>query len=170
MGVDKATLVVSGRPLAAIAGAALGEAGAAEVLAVGGDPAAAAAVGLEHVADRWPGEGPLGALVTVLDHAVHDVVVVLACDMPRVTRSAVVEVLFGLDATVDAAVADAGDRLHPLLGAYRRSSLHPLRAAFEGGERSMTGALARIRVAAVPLSRPAWAFNANTPDDLRGSG
>ncbi len=166
MGVDKATLVVDGRPLATIAGEALSVGGAAEVFAVGGDARRAAATGLRHVADRWPGEGPLGGVVTALDAAAHAVVVVLACDMPRVTAGAVDEVLAGLTPGTDAAVAVTHGRVHPLLAAYRRSCTAPFRRVFEAGGRSMAAALCEISVARVSISHPEWARNVNTPSEL----
>ena len=88
MGTDKALLVVDGRPLAVVAAEALRGAGATDVFAVGGDRAGLEAAGLRWVADRWPGEGPLGALVTALDASTADVVAVLACDRPTRTCTA----------------------------------------------------------------------------------
>ena len=166
MGTDKATLVVGDRALAAIAADALKEAGAAEVFSVGGDADVLRALGLDHVPDRWPGEGPLGAIVTAVGAAAHDVVCVLACDLPEVAAAAVHEVVDALGPEVDAAVATAGGREHPLLAAFRRSALPALEAAFVSGERAVRAALDSLDVRLVPLSRAAWARNVNFPRDL----
>src|SRR5262245_1565825 len=80
MGRDKALVEVDGRPMAGRVAAALREAGAAEVQAIGGDAAGLGELGLDVVPDRFPGEGPLGGIVTALSAASQPVTVVVACD------------------------------------------------------------------------------------------
>jgi molybdopterin-guanine dinucleotide biosynthesis protein A len=165
MGLDKAFVEVGGRPLARIAVDALRDAGAAEVLAVGGDgdrlrrdvdPR------LTTVADRWPGEGPLGAITTALAAARQPVVVVLACDLPRVTAAAVRAVLEAMEFGADAAVPGR----HVLLAGYRRTCRTIFEAAMAAGVRAPREALDGLDVADVVLADPRWADNANTPADL----
>src|SRR5688500_7809469 len=84
MGRDKALLPVGGRALVTIAADALRDAGASEVLVIGGDAVALQDLGLTLVVDRWPGEGPLAGLATALAAAHDEVVAVLACDLPFV--------------------------------------------------------------------------------------
>lgn len=66
MGTDKALEPVDGVPMAARAAAALGAAGAINVVLVGASDEVAAAVGLSTVPDDDPGSGPLGGLATAL--------------------------------------------------------------------------------------------------------
>jgi molybdopterin-guanine dinucleotide biosynthesis protein A len=66
MGRDKALLPVGGVPMALRVADALRAAGADEVVAVGGDATALAALGLTVVPDDHPGVGPLAAIVTAL--------------------------------------------------------------------------------------------------------
>jgi molybdopterin-guanine dinucleotide biosynthesis protein A len=66
MGRDKAFVVVDGEPMVVRVARALQGAGAAEVVAVGGDEAGLSAVGLAHLPDDHPGEGPLGGVLTAL--------------------------------------------------------------------------------------------------------
>ena len=66
MGRDKALLPVGGVPMALRVADALRAAGADEVVAVGGDATALAALGLTVVPDDHPGAGPLAAIVTAL--------------------------------------------------------------------------------------------------------
>ena len=164
MGKDKALLEVGGRPMAAIAAAALRDAGATDVFAVGGDQAALEDLGLRWVADGAPGEGPLGAIITALQVTTTDLVAVLACDLPAVTAAAVRQVVDGADG--DGAIAQAGGRVHPLLAAYRRSCLQSLRTAFDAGERAVRRALDDLTIIEVALDDPAWATNVNRPDDV----
>ncbi len=170
MGRDKALMPVRGRPMACIVADVLREAGAAEVVVVGGDRPALTRLGLDVRADRWPGEGPLGGLLTALAEAAHDLVVVLACDLPRAAPQGVAEVLAPLVADERlGAVVPVTDRLEPLFAAYRRSVAAAVLAdAFASGSRSIHRALAEVAVRTVRLSDPTWLHNANTPADLPG--
>jgi molybdopterin-guanine dinucleotide biosynthesis protein A len=185
MGTDKAFLWIRGRPLATIALEALQGAGATEVLAVGaaGPPVlmALASLGFIPVSDRHgrSGLGPLAGIVTALETATEEVVVVLACDLPTVEAAAVRAVLGALeadgregshvrgDAGKDAAIPEVDGHLQVLLAAYRRSTCLPvLRDALEAGERAVHRALGDLAVVRVELDNPRWAENVNRPEDL----
>ena len=166
MGTDKATLVVGGRALVTVAADALREAGAADVFVVGGNADAMRRLGLDHVADRWPGEGPLGAIVTALEAASHDVVVVLACDMPGVTAEAVCEVVGALRQEDDAVVARTDGRAHPLLAVYRRRCLPTMTDGFTSGERAVNVVVSALTVTYVDLPVREWSRNVNFPHEL----
>jgi molybdopterin-guanine dinucleotide biosynthesis protein A len=170
MGRDKALLVVGGRPpLCVVAADALRAAGAASVLAIGGDLDALAALGLDAVPDDHPDEGPLGGLLTALGRPGADPLVVLACDMPDVDGPTVRVLLDALAAApaADAAVAVAGGRAQPLTAAYRRRCLPRLRAAFEDGERSVRAASAGLTVVEVPGLADHRLADVDEPTDLR---
>ena len=170
MGRDKALLEVGGRPLAGIGRDALVGAGARRVLAVGGDAVALSGLGFEVIGDGWPGEGPLGAVVTALDAAADDAVVVLACDLPFVEPATVEAVLQAvLDGDADAAVPVNEGRLEVVVAAYRRRCGAVLRAAFERGERALWRAVANLTVSPVMLAEPRWLTNANAPSDVAGA-
>jgi molybdopterin-guanine dinucleotide biosynthesis protein A len=70
MGRPKAVLDLDGAELATRPVAALRAGGAEVVALVGGDRAWATRLGLHAVADRWPGEGPLGGLASAVSAAV----------------------------------------------------------------------------------------------------
>nr|MDQ3384917.1 molybdenum cofactor guanylyltransferase [Actinomycetota bacterium] len=154
MGRDKALIGVGGRPLAVRVASALRVAGAARVLAVGGDAGALAEHDLEVVADLHPGAGPLGGLLTALAAASTEVVVVLACDLPDVDEHSVRTVVLALVADPHLAAAwpveegpGAGEVDHVLHGAWRVPvALGPLRAAFDRGERSVRRAAGDVSV------------------------
>ena len=170
MGRDKAILEVAGRSaLAVVAADALRHAGAAPVVAVGGDGSALAALGLEVVPDDHPGEGPLGGILTALRATRAAVVVVLACDMPDIDAGTVGALVAGLAATpeADVALAVAGGRIQPLTGAYRQRAGAALAEAFEAGERSVRAALRRLTVAEVTGLRADALRDVDRPADLR---
>jgi molybdopterin-guanine dinucleotide biosynthesis protein A len=171
MGRDKALVEIDGRPMAVRVADALEGAGAAEVFCVGGD-AALASYGVRLLADDYPGEGPLGGLVTALRHAAHDLVVVLACDLLD-PSSATVRRLVGeardrhRRAAVVPVIAERPQWLH---GAWWRDScLEPLRTAFDDGERSIHGAAAVLDVRFVDDPGPGFE-DADAPEDLGDGG
>lgn len=172
MGRDKALLEVGGRALALVAATALRGAGAARVLAVGGDQAGLASLGLDVVADAHPGAGPLGGILTALEEACSEEVVVLACDLPDVDAASVRLVLDALRADPTAAVAwpEQDGRLHVLHAAWRTGlALPALSAAFAAGERSVRRAASTLPTTLVTGVTRRALLNANRPDDLRSS-
>lgn len=172
MGRDKALLDVGSRPLAGVAAAALSQAGAEPVVAIGGDGAALAALGLVTLADDHPGEGPLGGVVTALTHTTDEVVVILACDLPSAHPDAVRSVVAALAAAPEAgcAVPIHGGRPEPLHAAWRRSALPAIRAAFDDGERAVHRVLERVGAVEVTGMDAAALTDVDTPDQLGDKG
>lgn len=169
-GVDKALFVLDGVALAERVALALRGSGADEVLAIGGDAEALGALGCfdRVVPDRWPGEGPLGGVVTALGASEALVHVVLACDTPAVTAACPRSLVRALDGpgSPDVAVGVVGGRSQPLTAAWRRrSTLGTLTDAFAAGERAPRAVLAGIRVAPVVLDEREVA-DVDRPGDL----
>jgi molybdopterin-guanine dinucleotide biosynthesis protein A len=168
MGRDKALIDVGGRPLARVAADALAGAGASAVVAVGGDLAGLDAAGLPAIADPRQGQGPLGGLLTALEWATAEVVVVLACDLPLVTAEAVTSVVAGLG-QADVAVPVVDGRRQHLLGAWRReTSLPVLGLAYDQGVRAIWRASATLRLTEVTLREERWAHDADETSALLG--
>ncbi|MFC3689451.1 NTP transferase domain-containing protein [Aquipuribacter hungaricus] len=122
-----------------------------------------------------PGSGPVAGLLAGLRELTAPTVLVLAADLPGVTRAVLADLLDALDADpgAEAAVAtDADGRAQWLTAAYRTA---PLRAACEAavagatGERgpSVKGVVGRLAVAEV-APRPGWGrlVDVDTPQDL----
>lgn len=167
MGTDKALLEFSGRALVTYAHDALAGAGAERIMVVGGELDALAALGMETVPDRFPGEGPLGGVVTGLGECSSPIVVVLACDQPAVEAAVVARLVGGLESAPDAfaAVAVADGVRQVLTGAYRRSTIDVLSGAFSSGERSLRGALAGLMVVEVEID-PRLVVDLDSPEDV----
>ena len=133
--------------------AALRAAGATEVLEIGRD-----------VPDDAPGVGPLGGIATALRLAANDVVVVLACDLPRVDPEGIRTVVRALDGSPDADVAlPPGEPLH---AAWRRRALSSVHGAIERGTLAVRAALDALSVVEVHGIDAASLLNVNTPADL----
>ncbi len=82
MGTDKALLRIGGELLIERQLRCLREAGAEELLISGRTGAEYAIVPIKTVYDRHPDSGPLAGLAAILDAAAHELVLVLAVDMP----------------------------------------------------------------------------------------
>lgn len=188
MGAFKPTVPLDGRPLAAHVIAALRGGGCTPIVAVGGDREALGVLGVEVVADRWPGEGPLGGMVTACEYFFDaagdaherassgvDHVLVAACDLGRLDPTTVTAMRTA-DARVDLLIA-SGQRRHPSLVRVSRRAAPAVRAAFDDGLRAVhrlvdvLGERARrLRVGDQAVDEAAMA-NFNTPTDLeRRSG
>jgi molybdopterin-guanine dinucleotide biosynthesis protein A len=163
-GADKALAEVGGRAMAERVCAVLQAAGCVPVVVVGGDrDRLMAATGCDHVADTWPGEGPLGGVIDALRVARQrgaGGVVVAACDLPDLTVDAVVSVAGGTRPRF----ADA-DRPQPSLTYWPADVAEQLSALFDAGIRSLHEALdaTGARSAAVD---PAALRNVNSRADL----
>lgn len=170
LGTDKALVDIGGRTLVQGVARALRTAGAREVVAIGGDEPALRKEGLEWIADRWPGEGPLGGIVTGLTHARHPVAVVCACDLPEIGAEVVRQLLVSASATTaEVVVPVVAGRRQPLLAAYRTSVVRTLEAAFSSGVRSVLSALDGVAVEEVTLPEELAGATADvdTPEDLQ---
>ena len=165
MGRDKALVEVDGDPLVRRVADALERAGATRVFVVGGDRPAIEALGLEVIADRFPGEGPLGGVLTALSATDAAVIAILATDIVAPDPTAI-RVVLGALAGNDVAVPVSGGRRHFHHAAWSRSAQQRLESAFDAGERAIKRAVRDLAVVEVAgLDRAALA-DADTPDEL----
>jgi molybdenum cofactor guanylyltransferase len=161
MGLDKATIQLAGVAMARRIADTLEAAGCSRVVAIGGEMASLRDLGLEYVDDEFPGEGPLGGVLTAL--AVAAPAVVVACDLPSLRSATVASLVAALDGH-DAAVAFS-DRAEPLCAVWSGPCAAVLRGRFDAGERAMHRAIDGLDIAWVTV--PATDLhNVNTPDDL----
>lgn len=106
--------------------------------------------GVEIVEDRWPGEGPLGGIVTALlstqaTEPACEWNLIVSCDMPFLTLDwmrFLAERAEKSDRQVILPHSAHGPE--PLCACYRTSAVEPLRAVFEGGVRKVTQALKQV--------------------------
>lgn len=117
--------------------------------------------------------GPLPALVAGIRASGVPRVVAVACDMPFLNVPLLADLAGRLDDDVDAVVPVTSDGPQPLHAAYGDCAVEPLLAALASGERSLRGALERLRVRWVEeeewraLDPSGSSFrNINTPEEL----
>jgi molybdenum cofactor guanylyltransferase len=162
MGRDKAQLPFRGGTLStAIAGAVREAAGCAILvgnLALGGIP------------DRYPGEGPLGGILTALEHTLSEWNLIVACDLPELTPAFLARLLDTAEAAgYDALLPHtAGGPPEPLCAVYRRSVRDALEERFRSGTRKVTLALEGLAVYSLEVSEAVQFQNVNTPEDWAG--
>lgn len=164
MGKDKATFEVDGVAMANRVSHAAESAGASEILLIGGTSARAKKLNGTWKKDAFPGEGPLGGVITALKSAENDSVVVLSCDMPFITGAVIESLVRGLG-DAQASVGRT-DRLNWLCSAWSKDEcLDTLQSVWKRNERAVHRAAVLLDVAEVPV--PAVAVrNINTPEDL----
>ena len=164
MGTNKAIFEVDGIAMAQRVALAAIESGASEVLLVGGTQASAKTLSGKWFKDGWPGQGPLGAIITALKNSENDAVVVLSCDMPFLTAGVIHSLVAGLS-DAQAAVGRT-DRLNWLCAAWSQAEcLATMQGVWKRNERAVHRAAALLDVIEVPV--PANAVrNINCMTDL----
>lgn len=161
-GTDKALADAGGTAMALRVATALRDAGADPVVAVGG--AAGGRLGLPTVADRYPGQGPLEGLASVLRWAKTGLVVVAPCDLPLLRGEHLRQLI---DAATDerAAVATVDGGPQPSLACWPASWAPAIRALVDQGDRAWRAALSVGPWTGVPVSASVMA-DADSPTEL----
>ena len=177
MGRDKALLPFRGAALAAVVAREVEiAAGSARLI---GDPGRYGRLGFAVLPDAYPGEGPLGAILTALraeppegtGHGGAEWNLIVACDMPGLGAGFLAQLLEAAQGTpADALLAGCAGHAEPLCGVYRRSALAALEAAFASGERSVLRALGGLAVAYLPAPDVTAVANVNTPEEWAAHG
>lgn len=165
MGRDKALLPYRGGTLGAYVARAVRES-AGSVVVVG----RAELLDYPAIPDIYPGEGPLGGILTALAHSSAEWNLIVACDMPGITAAFLSRLLqaareSGRDAFVP---TGPSGRPEPLCAVYHARSRSRLEAEFARGVRKVGAALAALDAGAWQISEVAHFQNVNTPEDWAG--
>jgi len=117
-----------------------------------GDPRKYGDLGIECIADLWPGEGPLGGIVTALRHSetaaaadFADFNIIVSCDMPFLTKDWIESLLtraFNSDAQVVLPRSRHG--LEPLCAVWSTKARVAVEKQFQKGTRKVTEAIANL--------------------------
>ena len=145
MGRDKAFLELGGVPLV-IRTARLVESvtGAPTVI---GNASAFRPLGLRAIEDEWPGAGPLGGIATALRASSAPWSLVVACDLPYLTKDwleFLVERALASDAIAVLPMNVRG--AEPLCAMYHRGCEAAIREALASGTRKVTDGLRSLLV------------------------
>jgi molybdopterin-guanine dinucleotide biosynthesis protein A len=172
MGEDKALIRLAGIPLIERVLARI-DGLADEILITTNRPETLTHLNLRMVGDEIPGAGALHGLKTALVAARGEVVLVLSCDTPFVSRE-LLEHLLSRAHETDAIVPKHGDKYEPLQAVYNRARCLPaVEAALISGERRMVSFYSQVHV--LPIEEHVLTeldpsglsfFNVNTAEDL----
>jgi len=176
MGRDKALLRVSG-----VSGETLGQAVAGMVAEAAGnavlvgDPARYGGMGYAVIPDLFPGEGPLGGILTALAHTSAEWNLMVACDMPALSALFLRKLLDAAEEEDADALLPAGPsgRPEPLCAVYRKGSRAALEAGFQAGIRKITQAACGaegLRTVVLPVAEVSVFQNVNTPEEWAEHG
>jgi molybdopterin-guanine dinucleotide biosynthesis protein A len=159
MGRDKARLPFRGGTLASAVANAVREAAGSAILV--GNPE------LGGIPDLYPGEGPLGGILTALHHSSSEWNLIVACDLPEITPALLTRLLdaaehSGCDVLLP---RTPGGRDQPLCAVYRRSARETIEARFQAGIRKVTTGLEGLAVDHLEVSEVLQFQNVNTPED-----
>jgi molybdenum cofactor guanylyltransferase len=106
----------------------------------------------ETIADRWPGEGPLGGILTALldseaTSGSQGWNLILSCDMPFLTEQWLTFLAERAERSEAEAVVPKSDHgWEPLCVCWKNSVTPPISAAFDAGTRKVTEALKQLHV------------------------
>jgi molybdenum cofactor guanylyltransferase len=107
--------------------------------------------GAEIIEDRWPGEGPLGGIITALEDAAKSAArpewnVILSCDMPFLTPEWTRYVATrAARSAAQVILPHSTGGPEPLCACWRTDAAETLRVAFEKGVRKVTDGVALLR-------------------------
>jgi molybdopterin-guanine dinucleotide biosynthesis protein A len=120
---------------------------AADRCAIVGDTVRLEGLELQMIEDEFPGAGPLGGIATALRASEAEWNLIVACDLPYLTREWL-EFLIGRAVRSDAdAVLPMNERgAEPLCAVYRKRADGAIRAALDRGVRKVTDGLADVRI------------------------
>jgi len=130
------------------------------------------------VSDRWPGEGPLGGIITALLTTAEtsggpEWNLIIGCDMPFLRREWLAYLVGRALASPAEVVAPKSEHgLEPLCACWRTNAAGKLQLVFEGGVRKITEAMKHLKMEV--LDETHWKrfdsagrlfWNMNTPAD-----
>jgi molybdopterin-guanine dinucleotide biosynthesis protein A len=122
-------------------------------------------LGLPVVADLEPGRGAPGGVVTALAMSSTDAVLVVACDMPNVTRRSMTDLLELFVEGVDVVCYERRGDLEPLLAVYRRELVHQWWPQLASNP-SLRGLVREARVRLIQVDDDSLLDSINRPEDL----
>jgi molybdopterin-guanine dinucleotide biosynthesis protein A len=145
MGMDKGLLEIDEAPLIVRTVRLLDA--VAGVATVVGRPETYQQLGLHAIGDDWPGCGPLGGIATALRASDAEWNLIVACDLPYLTRQWLEFLARRARESAADAVVPLNERgAEPLCAMYRKSCEPAIRGALEQGTRKVTDGLTRVRV------------------------
>ncbi|MED5277329.1 MAG: molybdenum cofactor guanylyltransferase [Actinomycetota bacterium] len=170
MGFDKALLELDGKPLITRVTESLLEAGLVAPQIVGGDIESFRKLGYSCLEDEYPGEGPLGGIITALNYfkaLEKSHVFVVACDLPNISASFINQMCKeSLKEKESVIVAMANGYLQWMHTLWPTTILETLIEAFKNGERAAWRAIKDVPLIKIDSANPDHLLDIDRPEDL----
>lgn len=147
LGTDKALLTLNGETLLARALRVIADV-TAEQMVIGPPERQQHAGTTRTHPDEFPGSGPLGGIYTALSSANHDLVLVVACDMPFLSVP-LLGYLLTLSDGYDVVLPRPDGRGEQLHAVYRRTCLAPIKQRLDSGDYKIDRFFGEVRVRVV---------------------
>jgi molybdenum cofactor guanylyltransferase len=163
MGRDKALLPWNSRFM--VEHVAQEVASAAGSVALVGDPERYSALGIDCLADLRPGLGPLAGIETALASKRGELNLIVACDMPGLTRPLLLRLLERAEMNGARCVVarDEAGLIHPLCSVYRSSCLATVQLALDARRLKVLDIIEELET--VPVDIGQQISNINTPEE-----
>jgi len=148
-GRDKALVEVGGRPMIARMSELVRS--VTRQMKIVAAPGKYDAFGAEIVEDQWPGEGPLGGIITALEDAARSAArpewnLIVSCDMPFLTREWLAFLRErAAKSKAQVVLAHSASGPEPLCACWQTDAAAELRSGFERGVRKVTEGIALLR-------------------------
>jgi molybdenum cofactor guanylyltransferase len=166
-GVAKGLILVDGKPIIANVAAMLVHF-VEEIIVISNDPQSYKFLELPVFPDDEADRGPLQGIVTALQRSSSNRVLVVPCDMPFITESAI-QTLLSYAPDADAVVPLSAKGWEPLFAVYSRACLPAALEVLNSGRRRIIEFLPEVNTAYIPADKfehSLW-FNINSPADFR---
>jgi molybdopterin-guanine dinucleotide biosynthesis protein A len=102
------------------------------------------------IGDTYPGEGPLGGIITGLKEMGEGWHIIVACDMPLLQPALLRFMITQAQEPYHVVVPEQEGLLEPLCALYHSTALPLLQSAFDEGERAVHRALRRLNLHTLP--------------------
>ena len=170
MGFNKALIEINGEPLISRVATSINNAGLMDLRIVGGDCDAFAVLGHDCLPDEYPGEGPLGGIITALNHYKKkdkEHVLVVACDLPNISEKLISTILEGSKQEPKSIVIPlVGGHLQWMHALWPTAVLPALLKSFSNGVRAPWRASTELPLQRIEGIDPEILLDVDRPEDL----
>ncbi len=166
MGRDKSMLPLDGRPMIKYIYDQI-RPYFEQVLISANDASKYSFLGLEVVADKVKGKGPIGGIASALKASANELNFIIGCDIPQVDVD-LMKTLLREGRSFDAIIPRIGRaEYEPLFAVYRKSVIKAVEAALSSGNNRIMDALSCCKVGYIDLTETQRPRNINTLNDYR---
>ena len=116
-----------------------------EIMLITNTPSLYASMGVPIHPDDTPGRGPLEGIATALRHSRSERILVMACDMPLISHTAM-ETLVAWQSSAEVVAPRSAKGLEPLFALYTQSALPAIEEYLSSGGRKIISAFKGLEV------------------------